>query len=223
VLTINPATGEAAIQNESPFFNVAIDAYSITSNSGKLLTGDAAWNSLQDQALPNWDQADNSNVNRITEFKTAGATSLAGNGTVLDLGAPINTTSGALSVSDFGLSFKLNTGQVLNGIVRFGSIPTGPLAGGDYDDDGDVDGNDFLRWQRALGTNVTPGTGSDGSGNGVVDGADLAVWRSNFGSTGLGVPATAAVPEPAPWLLVGAAAVGVLPSIRRRRGVAGGQ
>jgi len=87
----------------------------------------------------------------------------------------------------------------------------GPAAGhGDYDGDGDSDGNDFLVWQRQLGTAVTPSTGADGDGNGQVDGVDLAVWQGNFGSSGFAALAsqsgtTAPVPEPAS-LLVGVAA-----------------
>jgi hypothetical protein len=210
VLTINPATGEAAIQNESPYFDVAIDAYTISSASGKLLTGNAAWNSLQDQGLVGWDQADNSNVNRITEFKTTGATSMPGGGTVLDLGAPINIASGPLDIDDFSFEFKLSTGQTVEGFVEFGALPTPTPSGGDYDDDGDADGNDFLTWQRAVGSSVVPGTGSDGSGNGVVDGADLALWRSNFGSTGLGTVSAAAVPEPSQFALAAMASTGLI-------------
>jgi hypothetical protein len=53
---------------------------------------------------------------------------------------------------------------------------------GDYDRDGDVDGSDFLEWQRTLGATVTqPGSGSDGDGNGVVDAADGIAWQDNFG------------------------------------------
>jgi len=52
---------------------------------------------------------------------------------------------------------------------------------GDYDDDADVDGNDFLVWQRALGTNVAVhGSGADGNADGTVNAADLAVWRDGF-------------------------------------------
>jgi hypothetical protein len=54
---------------------------------------------------------------------------------------------------------------------------------GDYDADSDVDGSDFLEWQRNLGAVLTqPGGGSDGNGNGIVDAADQLAWQDNFGS-----------------------------------------
>jgi hypothetical protein len=52
---------------------------------------------------------------------------------------------------------------------------------GDFDGDEDVDGNDFLVWQRGLGTQY--------------DSSDLADWRANYGAQS--VPAAGAVPEPA--------------------------
>jgi hypothetical protein len=61
---------------------------------------------------------------------------------------------------------------------------TGPI--GDYDDNGQVDGADFLLWQRTLGAAANPGTGADGSGNAVVDGEDLGVWQDNFGASNSG-------------------------------------
>ncbi|MCC6491779.1 MAG: PEP-CTERM sorting domain-containing protein, partial [Pirellulales bacterium] len=87
---------------------------------------------------------------------------------------------------------------------------------GDYDGDSDVDGNDFLAWQKSFGNTVTAGTGADGSGNGTVDAADLAVWQGGFG--GPAAAATAgAVPEPA--TLVGALlGLGCLALRRARRG-----
>jgi hypothetical protein len=53
-------------------------------------------------------------------------------------------------------------------------------AAGDYDGDGNVDGFDFLSWQRNLGSrsNLT----SDGNGNGIIDGPDLTTWQDQFGS-----------------------------------------
>ncbi len=52
--------------------------------------------------------------------------------------------------------------------------------------DGDVDGHDFLLWQRHFGT--TPGDAlwyapADINKNGVVDAADYTIWRDTYGST----------------------------------------
>jgi hypothetical protein len=74
-------------------------------------------------------------------------------------------------------------------------LPSGSTADdADFDGDGDVDGQDFLTWQRGLG--VT-GTGTlmtgDANADGDVDGDDLAIWRQQFGP---GAPVTA-IPEPA--------------------------
>lgn len=58
---------------------------------------------------------------------------------------------------------------------------------GDFDDDGDVDGDDFLAWQR--GESPNPSSAED-----------LATWKANYGT-----PASplAVVPEPASTLLLG--------------------
>lgn len=79
----------------------------------------------------------------------------------------------------------------------------GPVApSADYDDNGHIDGNDFLVWQRQFGTSVTPFSGADGSGNGMVDAADLTLWKGAFGSsTPAGEISAAAVPEPGSMLL----------------------
>jgi hypothetical protein len=62
----------------------------------------------------------------------------------------------------------------------------------DFDGDGDVDGRDFLTWQRNLGTNGTQAQGNANS-TGAIDAADLAIWKQQFGAAG----GFAAIPEPA--------------------------
>jgi T5SS/PEP-CTERM-associated repeat protein len=69
---------------------------------------------------------------------------------------------------------------------------------GDFDQDGDVDGTDFLVWQRTLGSAARA---ADADGNGLVEAADLKVWRNHFGQT-IAQTATHPVPEPTSLLLV---------------------
>lgn len=78
---------------------------------------------------------------------------------------------------------------------------TGPVAKpGDFDLDGDVDGADFLVWQRG------------GSPN-PLSAADLATWKGGFGSA---EAVAGAVPEPG-TLGLALAAVGVVAGCTRRR------
>jgi hypothetical protein len=58
------------------------------------------------------------------------------------------------------------------------SIVTG-RAPGDYVDDLNVDGHDFLLWQQSVSS--TTDLRADGNNDGVVDGADLAIWAERYG------------------------------------------
>jgi hypothetical protein len=78
----------------------------------------------------------------------------------------------------------------------------------DFDLDQDVDGTDFVRLQRGLGT-VSGGSVSQGDANkdGAVDAIDLFFWKSQFGATRDAPPPVTSVPEPATAELL---ALGVL-------------
>ena len=68
---------------------------------------------------------------------------------------------------------------------------------GDYDFDGDVDGDDYTKWRTAFGTADYM---ADGNDNGNVDAADYVIWRKHLGEMAAAAAPTA-VPEPAAWVL----------------------
>jgi hypothetical protein len=74
------------------------------------------------------------------------------------------------------------------------------VADADFDEDGDVDGDDFLTWQRNLGTPAAMHEHGDANGDATVDALDLAQWRADFcGSepgSGFSQLSVSAVPEP---------------------------
>jgi uncharacterized membrane protein len=56
---------------------------------------------------------------------------------------------------------------------------------GDFDGDGDVDGRDFLVWQRGYGSGPAATTSAgDADGDGFVGSSDLAIWQDNYGERG---------------------------------------
>lgn len=75
---------------------------------------------------------------------------------------------------------------------------------GDFDDDDDVDGNDFLLLQRGMGM-LTGAQLSDGDADfdGDVDQVDLAIWQQTFSyrADPLDAANSLAVPEPTSWFI----------------------
>jgi hypothetical protein len=110
--------------------------------------------------------------------------------------------------------FRFLTGQNYRGLdnVRLTVLPTDA----DFDNNGTVDGADFLAWQRGLGLTGASATNAAGDADGDmdVDKDDLAVWTSHFGMTS-GIAAATAVPEPTAWTLLGLSSL-AMGAIRRQ-------
>jgi hypothetical protein len=95
--------------------------------------------------------------------------------------AELNNTYGQLTLK--------NKADTTIATMSYGTPPSN----GDYDGDGNVDGRDFLAWQRGFGSAaVPPGSGADGDGSGTVDGNDLNVWQESYAALPVSVVATTA-------------------------------
>jgi hypothetical protein len=91
----------------------------------------------------------------------------------------------------------------------------GPAINADFNSDGDIDGDDFLTWQRGLGLSVgAQRVDGDANGDHAVDGADLGYWRAAYGAA---MAAATAVPEPTGTMLLAWLAMGAAGAKRRRR------
>jgi hypothetical protein len=79
---------------------------------------------------------------------------------------------------------------------------------GDFDLDDDVDGRDFLIWQRLFGS--TTRTVADASLNGIVDATDLGIWQQNYGTLFGSIAVLSVVTIPEPTTLAFILAVGLI-------------
>jgi hypothetical protein len=183
-----------------------ISEVAANTGTGSTLSGDGIALSL-DLSLLTGSQTltliDNRSTQAITGFFENGTT-----GDLYEEGAAVLGTGfdGAVTISYVGSS---GIGSAGNDVVLSLLADSSPNA--DFDSDGDVDGADFLVWQRNVGAANPTQSQGDADGNGVIDAADVAVWQTQFGP---GTPA-GAVPEPAAVVLAGLA---LLATATRRRG-----
>lgn len=162
VLIVDPATGQAAIQNQSPF-GVELDGYSIASASGSLRV--AQWNSLDDQNAAGGTFLEaNPTTSRLNELNPTSSLALAADSLARSIGSPFNVAG----ARDLTFTFHLAGGG------------GGPL--GDTNGDGAVNLDDLNNVRNNFGSN---GIG-DTDGDGDVDLDDLNNVRNNFGASGGG-------------------------------------
>lgn len=108
----------------------------------------------------------------------------------------------AVNLPELGVGLGWDTSSLLvNGQLAVVSVATP----GDFDGDGDVDGRDFLAWQR--GQSPTP-----------LSAGDLADWQANYGQSGPLTASSTAVPEPGAVVLMLLGAAGFSKGVRRNCG-----
>jgi photosystem II stability/assembly factor-like uncharacterized protein len=127
----------------------------------------------------------------------------------------ISSTEGVFKTEDGGLTVRRQVTGISGNLSSIAAFDVTLTA--DFNQDGDIDGDDFLTWQRNAG--ITSGASldqGDADANGAVNGADLSIWQEQFGTTES--TTTAAIPEPCTLLLLllGLSAVGI--NRRRNRG-----
>ena len=217
VLTIDPSTGGATLQNRSSMFNVAIDGYTITSTSGSL--SPETWNSLDDQGVATWDEADNSDSFRLTELNPLGESQLDAAGATFDLGTILDVGSG-VDLDDLEFQYLVTEGGTETGTISLGvaaeptcNVPDGVISG-DFDRDGTVAFLDFLLLANNFGMEVNRYEDGDADCDGTVAFLDFLALANNFGMTA--GPSPAAVPEPAAGTLFGIATLGLF-LLRKQR------
>lgn len=66
--------------------------------------------------------------------------------------------------------------------LSYTGFETGPnLLSAEFDGDGNIDGRDFLAWQRGFGKLNAAKADGDADNNMIVDGLDLGVWQLQYG------------------------------------------
>jgi len=119
------------------------------------------------------------------------------------LGAGIADLDGTLDT----LNLPLLPGDLL-WFINYGatSVELVSTYGADFDEDGDVDGNDLAAWEGGFGN--APATHMTGDADALATGFDFLTWQRQLGYGG-GAPlaATTTIPEPTSLLL---AALGLL-------------
>ena len=100
------------------------------------------------------------------------------------------------------------------------AVGGGDFYGGDFNEDGDVDGDDLLLWESGFGTASGAGHGDgDADSDFDVDGRDFLIWQSQFGLSlppGSGSARIAPVPEPKGFTLL-SLALGLVAATRSTR------
>jgi hypothetical protein len=161
-----------------------------------------------------WD-VDDTEVNTVKAFDSSKSLLQTITLTAADGGDSLPASFSFSSLSTPIAFIQITNGAGPLGFDNFDATQPIPVEDADFDEDLDVDGADFLTWQRNLGIGTMLSEG-DANSSGTVDAADLAIWESQFGTiTSTAVVASVVVPEPGSIFL--AAIASLVGGYRRRR------
>ena len=150
--------------------------------------------SMRDRAFvsesgPTYALGPQSRGKRIVEFNVdTNAVLIQGPTTLVDYTGSGRATVVGLAAGPDGLYFTelykdLDASSPIEAGARVFRVRYVAQQPGDYDYDGDVDGRDFLKWQRSL--NSTTDLSADGNRNRIVEIGDLGIWQNGFGNNSL--------------------------------------
>jgi hypothetical protein len=182
----NAAQEEAFVDNSSP----AGTKWAFASNNPAATLSASNWAAL---TFDDWQ----------TSLGGAGSLGTA----ILDGGAVLH-----LLEQDIYLDIEFTdwgTGSGAGGRFAYDRAELTPSA--DVDRDGDVDGQDFLTWQRNVSATFATQSEGDANFDGTVDANDLTIWQDSYGSL---LPAVLGVPEPTVMILTWTALLGLV--LRRK-------
>ena len=188
-LEVHTDTGEVFLVGAPA--DSTIDRYTISSASGldpnafNGIGGDDPNVPLGDGTGSGWELGGVQTTSLLNEFFLG---STGAGGSTLDsiykssLGFIYDTVA---DTQDLIVEYRLADGTIISGAATYGLAPIGTP--GDFNSDGNVDGLDFLEWQRGFGT--------------LYDAADLADWQTFYGTTSVSEN-SANVPEPSSLLML---------------------
>lgn len=146
-----------------------------TFQSRTTTNGNTNWMSTSGLSAPYWVRLTR-NGNNFTAYRSTNGVNWTQIGST--------TTIAMNSTVYVGLAVTSHSNGNLNTSVFSNVSVISPSA--DFDGDGDVDGRDFLAWQRGSGIQAPNATKSDGDADNDldVDGNDLAIWQAQYGTPG---------------------------------------
>lgn len=213
-LEVNRATGLVTLKNTTSGA-VPISAYQISSPAGSLTA--ASLNSIAGEAgFPTgngsgngWETDGANDSTQVLETFLTGTSSFTVGS--IPLG---NIYSGSgIADEDLVLHYRTTGGALVKSITTYVGAASLP---GDYNDSGNVDGDDLTVWKNSFGQ-TGASLPADGDNSGAVDGSDFLLWQRQFGQSSSATDAAVGVPEPASIVAAVSLLLPVL--VRRRRGV----